>query len=123
MRDSIDYIYEELSKKYNIPVKCIEQLEKDWWYGVKKEMSSKSGRRILFPNFGSIYVDLYVLHGKNNAHKQNLINLEESWRSGKIPWMQYLKKWNINTRGQIQCQTMIDNIRKRVNRKKGERGI
>lgn len=123
MRDSIEYIYEELGKKYNIPAKCIEQLEKDWWYAVRKEMASKSGRKILFPNFGSIYVDMYTLHGKNEWNKKAIVDLEEKWKSGRIPWMNYLRKWILYTRTHTQCQEMLDNIRKRANRKKGERGL
>ena len=123
MRDSIDYIYEELSKKYNLPVQDIQQLEKDWWGSVKKEMSSKSGRRILIPNFGSIYIDLRTTHGKLKANRQYLIDLEEQWKSGRIPWMKYLYKWRNYTRNVVQCETIINNMRRRVNRVKGERGL
>lgn len=123
MRDSIDYIYKELAEKHNLPIKHIEQLEKDWWKSVREEMSSKSGRRILFPNFGSIYIDVKTAHAKLNVNKKYLIDLDAKWKSGGIPWMQYLRKHLNYTRNVVQCQTIIDNMRKRVNRKKGERGL
>lgn len=123
MRDSIDYIYEELSKKHGIPVKCIQQLEKDWWLGVRKELASNSGRRILIPNFGNIHVNLKTLKGMNYYSNLDKEKLEDDWKNGRIPWMRYLHKYVRITRRQRVSQTLLDNIRKRVNRKKGERGL
>ena len=123
MRNSIDYIYKELAEKHDLPIKYIEQLEKDWWKSVREEMSSKSGRRILMPNFGSIYIDVKITHAKLTANKKKLVELEALWKSGGIPWMKYLAKNVSYMRNVVQCQTIIDNMRKRVNRKKGERGL
>ena len=123
MRSSIEHIYQELSAKHNIPVEAIKQLEKDWWNSIKKELGSKSGRDILIPDFGSIYLDRYTLNAQLFLLNRNLQNLEENFKAGKIRWMDYLYKWRDLNYVLASAKLIKENLLKRDVRKKWQRGI
>ena len=123
MRDNIDYIYLELSEKYNVPIECIEQLEKDWWKSVKKELGSKSGKDIIIPSFGTIYIRREIVDKRIASLTKVLQDLELKFKNKEIDWMPYLYKWRDINYMLASANLIKENLLRRDGRQKWERGI
>jgi hypothetical protein len=93
VRNSVDYIYDKISGKHNIPKEYVEKAIMDLWKSVKTEMSSKKGKDILLPYWGSIYIENYVLNAVLKEFPEQTYKLEERFRNGELDWTTYMFKW------------------------------
>lgn len=123
MRNSVDYIYKELSKKHNVSEECIKTLEKEWWRSVMREVSSGSGKRVTIPNFGSLYVDVYNVNSAIFRYGLAHEKLERDFKEGKLEQMFYLRKWLRIHQALFKLEQIKNNMQKRDVREKGERGL
>ncbi len=121
MRDSINSIYEALAEKHNVPKEAIKQLEKDWWYAVRKEMASGSGRNIIIHNWGSLHLKKHkLIQALWCINRDKQLN-EVKFKEGKIEQIPYLYKWMALTRIENRYSRILKNVKKREARKKGDR--
>ncbi len=119
MRDIIN----QLSVKYNLPEKAIEQMINDTWKGIKTEIGSYEGKDIMIAGFGNFYVDEYNVD-KTIADLRLYIERNEiSFKNGRKKWMSYLYAWKYLNIKLNKFLELKETIEKRRNRQKGERGL
>jgi len=123
MHHSVEYIYEKLASKYNLPKEAIRQMEFDLWKSIRQEMAKKQGKEILIANLGSFYIDNWYLFASKKSIEYKIQANEEKFKKGELDQIAYLLNW-IKLNSILQDnKSMIEGIEKRKNRKKGDRGL
>lgn len=121
-------IVEKLSNKFNLPEEQINDIVKNLWKNIKKDLSSGKGRDIRLKGFGKFYLDENFLYYKLSRYIRFNQKLEGMFRESQHritheSWLLYIKTWG-NVQKEIRDLTeILDKLNKRKKRVKGVRGL